>query len=82
MSRHEQAADGAQNASTEAASQGPPSELPGAVPDFVSEIHSSINEFLGGGIESLGDAISGVASSGGASDAGAAAVDVAMAIPL
>lgn len=81
MSRHEQAADGAQNA-TDAASQGPPDELPGAVPDFVGEIHSSINEFLGGGIESLGDAVSGVASSGGANDAAAAAVDVAMAIPV
>lgn len=81
MSRHEQAADGAQNA-TDAASQGPPSELPGAVPEFVDGIHSSINEFLAGGLEGLGEAVSGAASSGGAPDAAAAAVDVAMAIPV
>jgi hypothetical protein len=82
MAQHEQAVDGAQNAGTDAASQGPPSELPAAVPDFVGDIQSSIDDFLGGGVENLGEAVSGVASNGDAGEAAAAAADVAMIIPL
>jgi hypothetical protein len=82
METHEQAATDAQSASTEAANQGPPSDLPGAVPDFVGEIHSSISEFIGGGIESLGSAVGGAASSNGVAEVAAAAVDVAMVSPV
>jgi hypothetical protein len=78
MSQHETAADGAQGAGTDA---GPPSELPDPVPDFVSDIHSKINDFIGGGVENLGEAVSGIASSGGG-EAAAMAADVAMIIPF
>lgn len=81
MSRYEQAADGAQNASTDAGSQGPPGGLPEAVPDFVGDIHSSIGEFLSGGVTGLGDIVSGIAGSGGA-DVAAVAADVALAMPV
>ncbi|MEF8837902.1 MAG: hypothetical protein V5A18_00165 [Haloarculaceae archaeon] len=110
MSPNEHAADGAQNASTEAATaqnagadaaaqnagadaaaqnagadaagQGPPSELPDAAPDFVGEIHATITDFLGGGIDSLGEAVRGAAANGMAGDAVSVATDVAMAIPV
>lgn len=72
----------AQDASAEAASQGPSPELPDAAPDFVGDIHTTINDFVGGGIEGLGDAVSGVAANGMAGDAVSAAADVAMAIPV
>jgi len=42
-------------------SQGPPVDLPDAVPDFVSEIHELIGQHLDGALDgSLGEAISGV----------------------
>jgi hypothetical protein len=38
--------------------QGPPSELPGPVPDFVSNIHRAVSEFLSGTLDGrLGDAV-------------------------
>lgn len=82
MAPNDNAADGAQNASDASASQGPPEELPEQVPDFVSEIHSMIRDFLGGGVESLGEALSGVASSGIGNEAAAAAADIAVGIPF
>jgi hypothetical protein len=82
MAPNDNAADGAQNASNEGASQGPPAELPDPVPDFVSEIHAAINDFLGGGVESLGEALQGVASSGMGSEAASAAADIAMMLPI
>ncbi len=40
---------------------GPPTDLPDAVPDFVAEIHDLIRQFLGGDLDgSLGDAVSNV----------------------
>ncbi|WP_201289612.1 hypothetical protein [Halobaculum saliterrae] len=57
---------------------GPPSELPDPVPNFVSDIHDQIRSFLDGGVENLGDAVSGIAGDdadgaddGGADDGGA-----------
>lgn len=38
-------------------SVGPPGGLPDVVPDFVSEIHATIDEFLGGSIDNLGQAL-------------------------
>jgi hypothetical protein len=40
---------------------GPPSDLPGPVPKFVSDIHSAINGFLDGTVDDLGSAVSDVA---------------------
>lgn len=38
--------------------QGPPSELPGPVPDFVSDVHRTISEFLSDALDGpLGDAV-------------------------
>lgn len=82
MTQHEQTADGAQDGSTEVAGEGPPDGLPDAVPDFVGEIHTTINDFLGGGVEHLGDAISGIASNGGGGEAAAMVADVAMVLPV
>lgn len=39
-------------------SVGPPGGLPEVVPDFVSDIHSSIDEFLAGEIGALGEVLS------------------------
>lgn len=47
-----------------AGERGPPSSLPEQVPDRVSEIHSLIDRFLGGGLSDLGDAVSDVAGNG------------------
>lgn len=44
---------------------GPPSEMPSQVPDHVSEIHSLINQFLGGSIDQLGPAVSDAAGNNG-----------------
>ncbi|SEH46631.1 hypothetical protein SAMN05192561_102182 [Halopenitus malekzadehii] len=48
---------------------GPPADLPGAVPDFVGEIHDAIRSF-GGGEGGLGETISEL-TPGGESGAGA-----------
>jgi hypothetical protein len=50
-----------ENAS-DAGERGPPSDLPGPVPDFVGDILGSVNDFLSGGISHLGEAVSGIAS--------------------
>jgi hypothetical protein len=44
-----------ENAPAEA---GPPGDLPGAVPDFIGDIHETIGGFLDGTVETLGKAVS------------------------
>ncbi|MFB6205611.1 MAG: hypothetical protein ABEJ05_03655 [Haloglomus sp.] len=46
------------------ADAGPPSDLPGPVPDFVGEIHDTIRGFLNGSVDALGEAVSGVTPGG------------------
>lgn len=54
----ENATDDPQGLADEAnESVGPPGGLPDVVPDFVSDIHDSIDEFRAGAIDSLGSAI-------------------------
>lgn len=79
MSQSEHAADGAQS---DAAGQGPPAELPDPVPEFVGEIHAAIGDFLGGGAETLGDIVSGIASSVDVGEAAATVADAAAVVPL
>lgn len=44
---------------------GPPSTLPGPVPDFVGDILDNINRFVNGDLDgSLGDVIRGIAGNG------------------
>jgi hypothetical protein len=43
---------------------GPPSDLPDQVPDFVGDILSNVNDFLSGGVDDLGEAVSDVAGNG------------------
>lgn len=50
---------------------GPTGELPDPAPDFVSQLHSTIERFLNGSIDHLGDALHGLLSPGQASDAAA-----------
>ncbi|RAW46847.1 hypothetical protein DQW50_00150 [Halorubrum sp. 48-1-W] len=52
-------ADAGPNAA--AGDAGPPSDLPGAVPEFVGEILSTVDGFLSGEIGDLGDAVSDLA---------------------
>lgn len=82
MSQNEHAADVAQSAGNETAGQGPPGGLPDAVPDFVSDIHAEISEFVAGGSESLGQAVSDIASNAMAGEVAAALPDVAAVIPF
>lgn len=49
------------------ADAGPPGGLPEQVPDFVSDIHGAINDFLSGEVDNLGEVVSGIA--GAVSDA-------------
>lgn len=51
--------DGA-NASAADDRQGPRVDLPQPVPDHVGQVHQRVVDFLGGGIDHLGDAVSGV----------------------
>jgi len=51
-------------------SVGPSDGLPGPVPDFVSDIHSTITSFLNGDIDSLGESLRGLLSDRGPADAG------------
>lgn len=44
---------------TDGGDAGPPSTLPEPVPDFVTGILDSINGFLDGTVEALGEAVSG-----------------------
>ncbi len=53
-------ADAAANSDS---SLGPSDGLPSPVPDFVSDILGTISSFLDGGIDSLGEALSGFLSS-------------------
>ena len=47
-----------------ASERGPPTEMPGAAPDFVSEIHATIQDHLSGAVDDLGSAISGITPGG------------------
>lgn len=63
----------AENASEERPGDaGPPEDMPEQVPSFVSDIHSTINEFLSGDIDNLGAAVSDIASEEAPDDAGGA----------
>jgi len=37
---------------------GPPEDMPEPVPEFVSDVHATISDFLSGGVENLGEAVS------------------------
>ncbi len=74
--------DAAQNATNESAAQGPQVELPDAAPDFVSEIHAAINDFLAGGAETLGEVVSGIATAVDLGGAASVLVDVTSAVPV
>lgn len=52
------APDDAQAAENAPGEAGPPSDLPGLVPDFVGDIHEAIGGFLDGTVENLGKAVS------------------------
>jgi hypothetical protein len=47
-----------------AGERGPPADMPGAAPDFVSEIHATIQDHLSGAVEDLGAAISDITPGG------------------
>ena len=47
---------------------GPPADVPGAAPDFVSETHATINDYLSGAVKDLGSAISEVTPGGDADE--------------
>jgi hypothetical protein len=53
------APDGVPARANDGRQAGPPGELPGPVPIFVSDIHSTIGEFLDS-VENLGKAVSGL----------------------
>lgn len=45
---------------------GPPEALPSPVPEFVSDVLGSVLEFVDGGLESLGETVSGLTPGGDA----------------
>ena len=47
------------NASDNADDAGPPSDLPGPVPDFVTDVLGAIGDFLDGSVDRLGEVVSG-----------------------
>ena len=47
---------------------GPPSSLPDQVPDFVSDLHETIGDFLSGSVDNLGEAVRSI-TPGGSGDA-------------
>lgn len=49
---------------TNVAQAGPPSDLPGPVPDFVGDILGSVRSFIGGSIDNLGEAVSDLTPGG------------------
>lgn len=53
-----------------AGERGPPTDMPGAAPDFVSELHATINDYLSGAIEDLGSAVSEITPGGEAGGEG------------
>ena len=59
----------------ESGDAGPPEDLPEQVPDFVSGIHDAVRDFLGGTIDSLGEAVSDLTPGGDAGDNGTASND-------
>lgn len=48
---------GATSAVTAQPGDGPPDELPGPVPDFVTDVFGAITDFVGGVTESLGETV-------------------------
>ena len=48
----------------ESGDAGPPDDLPGPVPDFVSDIHGAISDFLSGSIDALGETVSDLTPGG------------------
>lgn len=46
------------------AQAGPPSDLPGPVPEFVGDVLGAIRSFLDGSIDRLGEAVSGLTPGG------------------
>lgn len=54
----------AQSGADGAGDAGPPDELPGPVPDFVSDIHGLIQQFIDGTLDSLGPNVSDAAGNG------------------
>ena len=47
---------------------GPPTDLPGPVPEFVEEIHRTVGAFLDGSVDSLGSAVSELTPGGEAAE--------------
>ncbi|MCU4751792.1 hypothetical protein OB919_07325 [Halobacteria archaeon AArc-curdl1] len=78
MTRTENANDAAQSVEVDTGNQGPPADLPGVVPDFVSDLLDSISA----GVTGLGETIGNLASSANPAEIAAVAADVAAAIPL
>jgi len=51
-----------------AGQDGPPEDLPSTVPDFVSDIHGLVSQFIDGSLDSLGPSVSDAAGNGDAGD--------------
>ena len=49
------------NADAASDEAGPPSDLPDQVPDFVGDILASVDDFLSGGVDDLGETVSEIA---------------------
>jgi hypothetical protein len=58
------APDDAGAAGTTDGEAGPPSALPGPVPEFVGEIHDTVRAFLDRSVEALGGALGGLTPGG------------------
>ncbi|WP_435184542.1 hypothetical protein [Halobellus sp. EA9] len=67
----------AQSGAEGAGDAGPPDELPGPVPDFVSEIHGLIQQFIDGTLDSLGPSVSEAAGNGDGSSTDGSDADTA-----
>lgn len=74
--------ENAQNESTDAAANGPPSELPDPVPDFVSDIHAAVSDALADGLGGLGEMINGIAAGFNGGDTAAMFGEVVASIPI
>lgn len=55
-------------AAEDAGTAGPPDDLPGPVPDFVSDIHGLVQQFVDGTLDSLGPSVSDAAGNDDAGD--------------
>lgn len=82
MSRNDYAPDGAQDTGSGVGNQGPPTELPDTAPEFVGDVLATIDDFLAGSVESLGEAVSGIASNAMAGDAAVTLSNALSVIPL